>query len=509
MKTIAIYLPQFHQVEENNKWWGNGFTDWVTVRNAKSLYEGHRQPRVPLDQNYYDLLNYDVMQWQAGLAKKYHVDGFCFYHYWFQKGRRILEKPAENLLQWTDIDMPFCFSWANQTWARTWTNIRNSNAWNSAGFEKGREEDGILLRQSYGGKKEWEEHFRYLLPFFQDSRYIQYDGKPVFLIYKPEYMYCLDNMMEYWKELAVQSGLKGLCIITVRSNCNLWNEADYWLMQEFDYSYMPEERIYRNGVWTIPYEDAWKNVLERARTEADEKAFLGGFIDVDDTPRRGGHGVSIGDASPAVFEKYFAKIAALAAANKKELIFVNAWNEWGEGAYMEPDEDFQYGYLEAIKRVMDHADEKERSVLDINDCESTVADKGAGKELDQGYTKIKKYYQLLSQWLHNLQHNKKMEQVLAGLHINSIAIYGMGDFGRHLVTELADSSIAVNLCFDKRAEFLQMENAAEYIRNTYPCLDAVIVTPILEYKEIRLYLKKFFDIPIMSLEELIAEAEIL
>ena len=195
MKTIAIYLPQFHEVEENNQWWGKGFTDWITVKNAQPLCAGHRQPRVPLGQNYYDLSNHDVMQWQAKLAKRYHISGFCFYHYWFKDGRKILEKPAENLLEWMDIDMPFCFSWANQTWARTWTNIQNSNAWTGSDYEKSDEEEGILLRQSYGGKKEWKEHFEYLLPFFKDDRYIQYDKKPIFLIYKPEYMYCLDNMM--------------------------------------------------------------------------------------------------------------------------------------------------------------------------------------------------------------------------------------------------------------------------------------------------------------------------
>lgn len=168
-KTIAIYLPQFHEVEENNRWWGQGFTDWVTVKNALSLFQGHRQPRVPLDQNYYDLLQHDTMKHQAEMAAKYKVSGFCFYHYWFKDGRRILEKPAENLLRWTDIDMPFCFSWANQTWARTWTNVSNSNAWIDVDFENRESGDDILLRQSYGGKKDWKEHFEYLLPFSETA----------------------------------------------------------------------------------------------------------------------------------------------------------------------------------------------------------------------------------------------------------------------------------------------------------------------------------------------------
>ena len=274
---------------------------------------------------------------------------------------------------------------------------------------------------------------------------------------------------------------------------------------------MPGERIYRNGVWTISYEDAWKDVLRRASAEVDEKAFLGGFIDVDDTPRRGSYGVSVVDASPDIFEKYYAKIVKLAAERKRGMVFINAWNEWGEGAYMEPDEDFRYGYLEAIKRVMENADKTERdnTVLDIDyqrNVKVTLDDKQA---VNTRYEKLQKYYQLLTLWLKNLEKNKRIERVLNELHISKIAIYGMGDLGKHLKVELEDSSVDVILCFDKRTEFLRLEKPGEYIKCVYSNLDAVIVTPILEYKEIRLYLKEIFDVPIMSLEELIAEAEIL
>ena len=118
MKVIAMYLPQFHRVKENDEWWGEGFTEWTAVRGAKQLFNGHYQPRIPQNRNYYDLLEKDTMLWQASLMKQYGIDGMCIYHYWFKDGRKILEKPAENLLQWKDVDMPFCFSWANETWAR-------------------------------------------------------------------------------------------------------------------------------------------------------------------------------------------------------------------------------------------------------------------------------------------------------------------------------------------------------------------------------------------------------
>lgn len=504
LKTIAIYLPQFHEVEENNQWWGKGFTDWVTVKNARPLCAGHRQPRVPLEQNYYDLLEHNVMQWQARLAKMYNIAGFCFYHYWFKDGKKILEKPAENLLMWTDIDMPFCFSWANQTWARTWTTIQNINTWTGSIYEKNDKDDGILLKQSYGGKREWKEHFEYLLPFFKDSRYIQYDGKPVFLIYKPEYMYCLDNMMEYWKELAVESGLNGLCVITVRSNCRQWSQADYWLMQEFDYTYIPRENRKKDEAWQIGYKETWEGVLGRAYAENDEKVFYGGFIDVDDTPRRGNRGAFIKDASPVVFEKYYRKLVELAAVRKRELIFVNAWNEWGEGAYLEPDMDFKYGYLEAVRSVMDYINQTDSNeiALDINYVKSELSDNGQEIDINAKYWKTQAYYNLMNKWFTNVQNNKKIEQVLRSLHIKSIAVYGIGILGKHLLKELENSSINVVSCMDKNTKFSRSMDG-------YSDIDAIIVTPVLEYKEIRLWLKEFFDVPIMSLEELISECEIL
>ena len=121
IKTIAMYLPQFHETPENNKWWGEGFTEWTAVTKAEKLFEGHNQPREPLSNNYYNLLDRKAMEQQAGLAKQYGLDGFCFYHYYFKNGKKVLERPAENLLKWKELDMPFCFCWANEGWARTWS----------------------------------------------------------------------------------------------------------------------------------------------------------------------------------------------------------------------------------------------------------------------------------------------------------------------------------------------------------------------------------------------------
>ena len=169
MKIIPFYLPQFHNIPENDEWWGNGFTEWTNIKSAKPLFEGHKQPKVPINGNYYDLLNDDVKIWQAELAKKYGIYGFCYYHYWFN-GKMLLEKPMEQMLTNHNIDIPFCICWANAAWTKAWVG----------------EEKKVLIPQTYGGRNEWEEHFFYFLPFFKDRRYIRENNKPVIIIYRPQ-----------------------------------------------------------------------------------------------------------------------------------------------------------------------------------------------------------------------------------------------------------------------------------------------------------------------------------
>ena len=189
VRTIALYLPQFHEIPENNEWWGHGFTEWVNVKKAVPLFEGHQQPRIPLDNNYYDLSDVNVMRWQTELAKKYGIYGFCFYHYWFN-GKKLLEKPVDNYLEAKDIDFPFCICWANEHWTNKWAT----------------ENDRVLIEQKYGGREQWKEHFDYLLPFFKDSRYIYQDGKPLFVLYRPELVTRRREMLEYWNQLALENG---------------------------------------------------------------------------------------------------------------------------------------------------------------------------------------------------------------------------------------------------------------------------------------------------------------
>ena len=162
MKIIALYLPQFHEIPENNEWWGKGFTEWTNVKTAKPSFKGQYQPRIPLNNNYYNLTDVRAQEWQAKLAKEYGIYGFCYYHYWFE-GKMLLEKPAEIMLKNLSVDMPFCFCWANHTWLRAWADKSNRT----------------LIKQTYGTEEDWINHFNYLLPFFKDERYIKEDGKPI------------------------------------------------------------------------------------------------------------------------------------------------------------------------------------------------------------------------------------------------------------------------------------------------------------------------------------------
>lgn len=327
MKVLAMYLPQFHRVKENDKWWGEGFTEWTAVKGAKCLFEGHYQPRVPLNGNYYDLLNHDTMAWQSNLMKKYQIDGMCIYHYWFENGRRILEKPAENLLRWTDISMPFCFCWANETWSRTWKKLADANVWSSV-HESGSptDDNGVLLKQGYGREPDWERHFNYLLPFFKDERYIKRDGKPVFAIYKPGKIYSLWDMTNCFHKLAREHGFSGIYIIGMDADWMMGLDGvcirqPYYAMVESS-----KENDSRNlSLSSYSYDELWASI-QNQKWSTDSTCFCG-FVDYDDSPRRGKDGSVVRGASPEKFYKNFKQLYKKSLLSGKEFLLLNAWNE--------------------------------------------------------------------------------------------------------------------------------------------------------------------------------------
>lgn len=351
MKLITFYLPQYHCIPENDAWWGKGFTEWANVKGAKPFFKDHYQPRIPLNKKYYDLSDDSVMVNQMKLARKYGIYGFCFYHYWFA-GKTLLEMPVERILQNRQADLPFCLSWANEPWTRAWDGIEGQK--------------NVLMPQNYGGEKEWEEHFNYLLPFFKDFRYIKEDGKPVLIIYKAEQISHCRKMLDKWRLMACQNGFKGLYIIKT-----IGIESHPAFSQGFDamINFEPNatwQRYMRRGkenpffpnwftkkdkVTIIDYEKFCQCIVNK-RDEAAVCQYLGAFPAWDNTARRGKDGVIYQGSTPERFKKYLSIQLKESKKAGKDYIFVNAWNEWGEGAYLEPDERYGYAYLKALKEAL-------------------------------------------------------------------------------------------------------------------------------------------------------------
>jgi hypothetical protein len=375
-KIIAFYLPQYHSIPENDEIWGKGFTEWNTVKGAKKYYEWQSQPRVPLNENYYSLLDEKAIENQTKIAKEYGVDGFAIYHYWFS-GKKILNKPLELIRDSKKINFPYMISWANESWTDAWKSDKPTT----------------FLKQKYGNKKEWKEHYEYLSTFFKDPNYIQYKGKPLFIIYKPEQIPHLKARLNYMNELAINDGFSGISFG--------YQQIDYEVLHKdetlFDISieYEPtyanfyskdkksRESIIRNTYIkkkiqlhseflgnaidkilkyknnskqsdkpkVFSFESRGEEILKHNKySEISAAGFFTGF---DDTPRRQERG-SITESNPDQFDHYL-QLLLKKAENEYDtpFFFINAWNEWGEGAYLEPDEKNKYSYLEAIKKYKD------------------------------------------------------------------------------------------------------------------------------------------------------------
>ena len=372
MKIIPLYLPQFHTIPENDEWWGKGFTEWVNVRDAKPLFEGHNQPRVPLNNNYYDLSDIETLKWQCRIAKEYGIYGFCMYHYWFN-GHLLLEKPMEMLLAHPEIDIKYCISWANHDWTDAW---KASNR-----------QPKVLIAHNFDDEKDWVDHFNYLLPFFKDPRYMTENNKPLMVIYIPNIIRKLKKMLDVWSQMARDNGFDGLTFIyqsAASSFDNSWDHSlfDYGVEMNPGYvglanrqknssffpklmkysheikrflhirrSLLPQKKI--TEVSKADYDYTWQRILELRPISNAPKMIPCAFTDWDNTPRHKERGYLFQGVSPDKFKSYFKQLID----NTKnfydtDMIFVFAWNEWAEGGYLEPDEKNGFAFLEAIKECI-------------------------------------------------------------------------------------------------------------------------------------------------------------
>lgn len=357
MRALALYLPQFHTFKENDEWWGEGYTEWTAVKRARPLFKGHMQPRVPLDSRYYDLVNdgLQTLKWQADLAKKYGIYGFCIYQYWFS-GRQLMERPAEILRDHPEIDINYCICWANESWTRTWYGL----------------ESEVLMLQEYGGEPEWRKHFEYLLGFFRDERYIKIDNRPVLMIYRSFDIEKLPEMRALFDKLAREAGFDGVYIISgktageqeSREDCidaKYYFEPGFSLKHDISpvgkFCYNAQVAILSviNRVFKtkhlerrIPIERIYRAIENRDYAE-DE--FPGVLARWDNTPRRDYKGLLYTGANPASFKRCLETLRVKLEGRKNDFVIINAMNEWGEGAMLEPDEHEGYSYLEAVAEV--------------------------------------------------------------------------------------------------------------------------------------------------------------
>lgn len=362
-RLIAFYLPQFHPIPENDQWWGKGFTEWTNVAKAKPLFPGHHQPHVPADLGFYDLRVPETRVSQAEMAWEYGVEGFCYWHYWFA-GRRLLERPMNEILQTGSPQYPFCLAWANQTWSGIWHGEANR----------------ILMEQTYPGLSDYEAHFNALRECFFDERYIKVDSKPVFIVYNPYGLPETKQFTDLWRELALKSGLKGLYLIGQMDN-RPWNPVENGFdaaltdvvsiikrkMSEYHqgaggYPLLLSKKVLRRINSKLPinllkrptiynYSDVVRVALPDLNRSFDHYPCV--IPNWDNTPRSGVRGLIFRNATPELFKRHL--IEAITQISHKpfenRIVFIKSWNEWAEGNYLEPDMKFGMQYLEMIKSV--------------------------------------------------------------------------------------------------------------------------------------------------------------
>lgn len=504
-KVLAMYLPQFHYVKENEEWWGKNFTDWTAVKKSVPRFPGHNQPEIPLNSNYYDLLDKKTMQWQANLAKKYLIDGFCIYHYWFKNGRKILEKPAENLLKWKDIDIQYCFSWPAESWARTWVGL--GNPWADLFENRKNDKDdqiaqGYLLKQQFGNENDWKEHFMYLLPFFKDERYIRIDGKPIFHFYSSASMPCYERMVLYWKKLACEHGLKGLYTVGQDAPSPVSDATVHRMYPGI--TQMLNGDVYDN-LRVYSYSETWERFLQLL-PYSDTQTVWTCMVSYDDTPRRGANAEILSGFTTRSFMSYLTKLLEKAISNSNPAVFLNAWNEWGEGMHLEPDEVNGYDILESVKQARCSI-ERKRSF-----CKNTI---NCSHVLDSEYRiterekyRFKLYYEMMKSWTILKQHGRNACEYLLHNGYKKIAFYGFGVHGHMFHQEIqsagADCVFAVDRLNKekKKQEIIPVFGTEE----DWPDCDVMIITIIDKYYEIYVDIKEKLHCPIISLYEVVVEA---
>ena len=355
-RVIALYLPQFHPIPENDAWWGPGFSEWTNVARGRALYRGHSQPLVPGELGFYDLRLPETRIAQAELARAYGVEAFCYWHYWFA-GSRLLERPFAEVQASGEPDFPFCLTWANQSWTGIWYGAPGK----------------ILKEQTYPGLADYEAHFYAVLPALRDARYLRVNGLPLFGIWRPSELPDAHEFIEFWRNLANREGLPGLYFVGFTDD-PAWSPSDdgfdACVLQSFSGTGRAIHRSTRAKIGkrlkrmspnlraaaltmtgqpkVYDYDEVRPELVFGPRLRDDQHPCL--IPNWDNTPRSGRRGVVLHGATPDLFRRQVARTVPLLAERprEKQLLFVKSWNEWAEGNHLEPDLRFGRKWLEAL-----------------------------------------------------------------------------------------------------------------------------------------------------------------
>ncbi len=352
VKFIAFYLPQYHPIPENDTWYGKGFTEWTNVVKAKSLYKGHYQPHIPADLGFYDLRVKETRREQAKLADDYGIAAFCYWNYWFGDSRQLLQMPIWEVYKDPEIKLPFCLAWANHSWEK--------KMWDKSGSNQ------LLMEQKYLGVEDYKKYFYTMLPLFKDERYFRVNQKLVFVIYNPLESEQIKDFLTLWRVLAKKEELGNFYFIGKDSDCR---NIDKILNLGFDAIYDDNVLNIHHNLSTIekiaqlikrkvlkrPTIFKYKNAINYMITEKSSREDVIPVIapNWDHSPRSGTNAMILDDCKPKYFYELVKKSieAVNMKKNENQLVFIKAWNEWGEGNHLEPDLKYGIGYLEALKKA--------------------------------------------------------------------------------------------------------------------------------------------------------------
>ncbi len=374
-RVIAFYLPQYHPIPENDQWWGKGFTEWTNVARAKALFRGHNQPRIPADLGFYDLRLPEVREQQAQMAREAGIEGFCYWHYWFDHEHQLLQRPFNEVLASGKPDYPFCLGWANHSWT--------NKSW-EAGTRQIKEQ---TLMQMVYTEEEYRLHFADVLPAFQDKRYITVDGKPIFYIWRPSDIPNCKAFIDLWQQLARENGLKGIHFVGLdfslredqKSVQGLLNKQASMATANYaetfglgidainSRGYFLAEQQCRS-LWDVIRRAISIRLFKRFPVSVCDQATINQYLytpedkeeniyptlmpNWDRSPRSGTKARIYTNSTPAVFERQLKQALDLVKDKKDEhkIIFLMSWNEWAEGNYIEPDMQYGHGYLDVLKK---------------------------------------------------------------------------------------------------------------------------------------------------------------